>query len=73
MWPTHHVFQPGHRLRLTVTSSDFPWYARSLNHFGPVRNQSNPRVAINSIHVGGEYVSRITLPVETDDARRARP
>jgi hypothetical protein len=70
MWPTHHVFQPGHRLRVTVTSSDFPWYARSLNRFGPVRDQSDPHVAINSIHVGGQYPSRITLPVETDDARR---
>jgi putative CocE/NonD family hydrolase len=73
MWPTHHVFLPGHRLRVTVTSSDFPWYARSLNHFGPVRDQSDPRVAINSIHGGGQYPSRITLPVETDDARRGTP
>ena len=24
LWPTHHVFLPGHRIRLTVTSSDFP-------------------------------------------------
>ncbi len=64
LWPTHHVFMPGHAMRVTVTSSDFPWYARSLNQFGPVRLQNEPRVARNTVHFGGDYPSRCVLPVE---------
>jgi putative CocE/NonD family hydrolase len=63
-WPTHHVFLPGHRIRVTVTSSDFPWFARSLNRFGPVRDQSEPRVATNTVFHGGAHPSRLILPTE---------
>src|SRR3984885_1058647 len=62
--PTHHVFLPGHRIRVTVTSSDFPWFARSLNQFGPVRSQGQPRVAVNTVRRGGAHASRLVLPVE---------
>jgi uncharacterized protein len=64
LWPTHHVFLPGHRIRVTVTSSDFPWFARSLNRFGPVRAQAEPRVAVNTVRYGGAHPSRLVLPVE---------
>jgi len=64
LWPTHHVFLPGHRVRLTVTSSDFPWFARSLNRFGPARSQAEPRVAVNTVRHGGAYPSRLVLPVD---------
>ena len=59
-WPTHHVFLPGHQIRVTVTSSDFPWFARNLNQFGHIRYQSEANVAINTILPG----SKIILPVE---------
>ena len=64
LWPTHHVLKPGHSIRLTVTSSDFPWFARSLNQFGPVHLQSEPKVAIDTVHFGGEFPSRLVLPIE---------
>ena len=62
LWPTHHVFLPGHRIRVTVTSSDFPWFARNLNRFGPVRDQAEPRVARNVVRHGPATASRIILP-----------
>src|SRR5271165_7573153 len=64
LWPTHHVFLPGHRLRVTVTSSDFPWFARSLNRFGLPHELAEPRVAINEVHHGAARASRLVLPVE---------
>jgi uncharacterized protein len=64
LWPVHHAFLPGHRIRLTITSSDFPWFARNLNRFGPLKFQADPRVATNSVHHGGPYASRVILPVE---------
>jgi len=63
LWPVDHVFLPGHRLRLLITSSDFPWFARNLNQFGSLKNQFDPKVAINSVHHGAPHASRLILPV----------
>jgi hypothetical protein len=60
--PALHTFRPGHRLRLTVTSAEFPWFARSMNRFGPIRDQADPRVARNVVHVG-EGATRLLLPL----------
>jgi putative CocE/NonD family hydrolase len=64
LWPTHHVFLPGHRVRVTVTSSDFPWFARNLNRFGMPHELAEPRVAHNVVAEGGVHASRLVLPVE---------
>ena len=64
LWPTHHVLKPGHSVRVSVTSSDFPWFARSLNQFGPVHLQSEPKVAVNTVRFGFEFPSRLVLPTE---------
>lgn len=64
LWPVQHQFLPGHRIRVTITSSDFPWFARSLNQSGPLKDQREPLVATNTLHHGGEYRSRVLLPVE---------
>ncbi len=64
LWPVHHAFLPGHRVRVSVTSSDFPWFARSMNRFGPLKDQAEPLVATNTLHHGSGHPSRIILPVE---------
>lgn len=64
LWPTHHAFLPGHRIRVTITSSDFPWFARSMNRFGPIHLLGDPRVATNTVYHAPAYPSRIVLPVE---------
>ena len=70
LWPTHHVFLPGHRIRVSVTSSDFPWFARNLNRFGPIAQQSRPRVARNTVHHADGTPSCLVLPVERPTADR---
>lgn len=60
LWPIQHAFLPGHRIRVSITSSDFPWFARSMNQFGPLKDLGEPKVATNTIHPG----SRVLLPVE---------
>ena len=68
LWPTHHAFLPGHRIRVTVTSSDFPWFARNLNRFEPISTASDPRVAVNTIFHGPQASgSWIELPIERGD------
>ena len=63
LWPTHHAFLPGHRIRVTITSSDFPWFARNVNRFGPINTLADPRVATNTIHHSAAHASRIKLPI----------
>ena len=60
---TAHVFKAGHRLRLEVSSSNFPRFARNLNTGGPNHSASEPVIARNGVHHGPESASRIELTV----------
>jgi putative CocE/NonD family hydrolase len=62
--PAFHTFQAGHRLRLVLASSEYPWFARNLNRFGPIAQQDDPRTARNSVFYGGATPSRLRLSVE---------
>jgi putative CocE/NonD family hydrolase len=58
----NHRFLPGHRVRLTITSSYWPRLSRNLN--GPENpfDQSTPLIALNSVHHSGPHRSRLLLP-----------
>ncbi|MBL8266307.1 CocE/NonD family hydrolase [Steroidobacter sp.] len=58
-----NVFQPGHRIRLEVSSSNFPRFERNLNLGGNNSEQSRWSVAKNTIHHTPELKSRLILPV----------
>lgn len=60
---TAHVFKAGHRLRLEVSSSNFPRFARNLNTGGPNHAATEPVVAHNAVHHGPEQRSRLELTV----------
>ena len=62
--PALHTFAAGHRIRVSLAGSDFPWFARSMNRFGAIRSQAEPRVATHAIRHGGEHASALTLRVE---------
>jgi putative CocE/NonD family hydrolase len=59
---TANRFLAGHRIRLDVTSSDFPNFDRNHNEGGDDNRSSTFRVAHQRIFVGGEYPSRLELP-----------
>ncbi len=69
MSPVSHVFLPGHRAVLAITSSDFPWFARSCNRMGRAVDQTDPRIALNSVYHGAQGGSRLWLPLAS--SRRA--
>ncbi|MDC0003084.1 CocE/NonD family hydrolase [Porticoccaceae bacterium] len=56
-------FKKGHRIRLDISSSSFPRYERNLNTGGDNYNETDGRIAENSILHGGRYPSKINLPV----------
>ena len=53
----------GHRLRVEVSSSNFPRFDRNLNTGGRNYDETTWRVAKNSVHHSAPHLSRIMLPV----------
>jgi uncharacterized protein len=64
LWSTSHVFAPGHRLRVAVSSSNAPRFEPNPNNGDPHPDGPNPpRVATNTVYLSRERASRIVLPV----------
>ncbi|MBW4720442.1 CocE/NonD family hydrolase [Saccharothrix obliqua] len=63
---TSNVFQPGHRVRLEVSSSNFPHFDRNPNTGGV----GEPVSAMQSVHHSGAHLSRVVLPVVPSEATR---
>lgn len=63
---TANVFQPGHRIRVDITSSNFPQFDRNPNTGAPLGSSAEIRVAKQTIHHGGQQLSSIILPVVPD-------
>ncbi len=62
MNPTSNAFLPGHRIRLDVTSSDFPNYDRNHNTAADQNADATLQTAEQTIHHGGRQATRILLP-----------
>lgn len=62
-----HCFLAGHRIRLEVSSSDFPTYDRNLNSKAhPARGgEADVRVALQRVLHDPEHPSRLLLPIST--------
>jgi uncharacterized protein len=60
---TSNVFKAGHRIRLEISSSNFPWYDRNLNTGRPLGQDAEMRVAIQTIYHKAQFPSHIMLPV----------
>jgi putative CocE/NonD family hydrolase len=60
---TSNYFAPGHRIRIEVSSSNFPRFDRSLNTGGKNYDETQALVAHNAVHHSAEYPSQITLTV----------
>jgi len=60
---TSNYFAPGHRLRIEVSSSNFPRFDRNLNTGGNNYDESKGVVAHNAIHHSKQYPSQITVTV----------
>lgn len=60
---TSNMFRAGERLRIEVSSSNFPRFERNLNTGGNNYDESEGVVATNVIHHSAEYPSVIRVPV----------
>lgn len=60
---TSNYFAPGHRIRIEVSSSNFPRFDRNLNTGGNNFDESKGVVATNNIHHSRKYPSVVKLPI----------
>jgi predicted acyl esterase len=73
MWSTSNVFLKGHRIRLEVSSSNFPRFDRNLNTGGDPSVSKEARKATNTVYHSKRYPSALVLPVvPTEESANSR-
>ena len=60
---TSNYFAAGHRIRLEVSSSNFPRFDRNLNTGGKNYDESQGVVAHNAVHHSRQYPSELKITV----------
>ena len=63
LWATSNVFKAGHRIRLDISSSNFPRFDRNPNTGNGFGEDSEVTPAMQSIFHNSRYLSRVTLPI----------
>ncbi len=64
-FPTSNLFKAGHRIRIDVSSSNFPHFDVNPNTFGPEGGAGPRQIARNTLYVDASRPSRVILPVST--------
>jgi putative CocE/NonD family hydrolase len=64
-WATANTFLPGHRIRLEVSSSNFPKFDRNSNTGGDIATETADlyQPAVNRILHDQDHPSRLILPI----------
>ncbi|OFY46807.1 MAG: hypothetical protein A2X22_04930 [Bacteroidetes bacterium GWF2_49_14] len=63
VWATGYQINPGHKLKVMITSSWFPRFNRSLNGCEPLFSAATLTKAHQTVFFGAAYPSCISLPV----------
>ena len=63
VWPTSNLFRRGHRIRLEISSSNFPMYDRNPNTGHRFGHDAELRTARQTILHDPAHPSRIRLPI----------
>jgi putative CocE/NonD family hydrolase len=66
LWSTSIVFPAGHRIRIHITSSNFPRWDRNLNTGEPPQTATAMKMANQTVFHDAARPSRIILPVVPD-------
>jgi putative CocE/NonD family hydrolase len=63
IWPTSYEFRTGDRIRVEISSSDYPQFAPNPNTGEPFDRGADERSATQTILHDGSHPSEITLPI----------
>ena len=62
-WVTSNLFKAGHRIRVEISSSNFPRFDRNMNTGDPIGDDASPRRASQTIYHDAAHPSHILLPI----------
>ncbi|MDB5762848.1 MAG: antibiotic hydrolase, partial [Herminiimonas sp.] len=62
-FPTSNLFKKGHRIRIDISSSNFPRFDINPNTGEPEGGSPNYRVAKNRIYLDSTHASQVILPI----------
>ena len=69
LYPTSKIFPQGHRIRLDISSSNWPRFDVNPNTGGPLGRHRSWQVAHQSVYHDGGRPSHIVLPLQTPKGR----
>ena len=61
--PTSMLFRSGHRLRVEISSSNFPRFDRNPNTGGDIARETKPIAVTQTLFLGSDTPSRLILPI----------
>jgi len=63
LWVTSNVFLPGHKIRVEISSSNFPRFDRNPNTGHPFGADDQLRKATQTVYHDAQHASHVVLPV----------
>jgi len=63
LYPSSNVFKRGHRIRVDISSSNFPRFDVNPNTGEPLNQHRRTLIATNTIHHDADHPSHVVLPV----------
>jgi uncharacterized protein len=73
LWETSNTFEAGHRIRVEISSSNFPHFDRNLNSGEALATGTSVVVAHQTVWHDRAHPSRLVLPVVPPKGSRAAP
>jgi putative CocE/NonD family hydrolase len=66
LYPTSNIFKKGHRIRLDISSSNWPRFDVNPNTGGPLGLEQRYEIAHQAVYHDADHPSHILLPVQGD-------
>ncbi|MBN1329803.1 MAG: CocE/NonD family hydrolase [Candidatus Heimdallarchaeota archaeon] len=66
LWSTSYIFNPGHKLRIAISSSNYPRFNANPNNGAPIFTNNETLIAKNTIYLDQNHPSYVTLPINVN-------
>jgi uncharacterized protein len=63
LYPTSNIFKRGHRIRVDISSSNFPRFDINPNTGEPLNDNRRTKIAVNTVYHDASRPSQIVLPI----------
>jgi putative CocE/NonD family hydrolase len=67
LYPTSNIFKSNHRIRVDISSSNFPRFDVNPNTGEPLNDNRQSKTAVNTIYHDADRASHIILPIVASD------